>query len=122
MEFNQVKMVFMCVYLCGLKLFRECNLSSCIAYHDQVVSLCLWCLCRSLFGNVASLVMSDSSTGSSSSSIRDGNSTTITGVESVEGEVLQLSQPVSLVCVCMHARMSVCLCVCCVSVSLCVCV
>ena len=53
---------------------------------------------RSLFGNVASLVMLDSGTGGScsSTSIKDGSPATITGVESVEGEVLQLTKPVSL--------------------------
>ena len=50
--------------------------------------------CRPLFGNVASLVMLDDNNGGSNSSVKDGNPVTITGVESVEGEVLQLAQPV----------------------------
>ena len=77
------------------------------------------CLCRSLFGNVASLVMLDSASGSSISSIKDGNPVTVTGLESVEGEVLQFAQPVRLLCVCA----CVCVCVCtCVCVCVCVCV
>ena len=78
----------------------------------------LWCLCRSLFGNVASLVMLDSTSDASISSIKDGGSGVVTGVQSVEGEVLQLTQPVNLigccvcVCVCVCARVCVCVCAC----------
>ena len=80
------------------------------------------CLCRSLFGNVASLVMLDSASGSSFSSIKDGNPVTVTGLESVEGEVLQFVQPVRLF-VCVHVYVCPCVFVSvCVYVSVCVCV
>ena len=61
--------------------------------------------------------MLDSTDGSSSSSIKDGSSAIVTGVQSVEGEVLQLTQPVRLLCVCVCVRVCMCLCVC-----MCVCV
>jgi len=51
---------------------------------------------RSLFGNVASLVMSGSDS-CSSSSVRSDVADTIMGVESMEGEVLELSNPVSTI-------------------------
>ena len=52
---------------------------------------------------------------SSSGSIKDGGSAIVTGVQSVEGEVLELTQPVRLcVCVCVRAcaYVSVCLSIC----------
>lgn len=57
---------------------------------------------RSLVGNVASLVMSGSDSVSSSSLKSDTSDTTIMGVESLEGEILELSSPVSVVLVCWH--------------------
>ena len=52
---------------------------------------------RSLFGNVASLVMSGNDSCSSSSVKSETPDVTIMGVESIEGEILELSSPVSYI-------------------------
>ena len=121
----------LCLYVVWyIHLLERLDVIINIFYFTDGYSGCLfWYTSRSLFGNVASLLMLDSTGGSSStSSVKDGNPVTVTALESMEGEVLQLTQPVRLlfyvlcvqcvecysVCVYVHvsACMHVCTCVC----------